>query len=81
MREPKRRRISVLAAIRKLTNLPIRYVIDTNADADFVGGNGKLAKAGQTIFTNVLGNAVAGRGDDERRRRGDSGAQQHPATG
>ena len=46
----------VLAAIKKLTDLPIRYVIDTNADPDFVGGNGKLAKAGQTIFTNVLGN-------------------------
>lgn len=46
----------VLAAIRKLTPLPIRYVIDTNADSDFVGGNGKLAKAGKTIFTNVLGN-------------------------
>jgi cyclase len=46
----------VLAAVRKLTPLPIRYVIDTNAEADFVGGNGKLAKAGKTIFTNVLGN-------------------------
>jgi cyclase len=46
----------VIAAIRKLTPLPIRYVIDTNAEADFVGGNGKLAKAGKTIFTNVLGN-------------------------
>jgi glyoxylase-like metal-dependent hydrolase (beta-lactamase superfamily II) len=46
----------VLAVIRRLTNLPIRYVIDTNADAEFVGGNGKLAKAGKTIFTNVLGN-------------------------
>ena len=48
----------VLAALRKLTPLPIRYVIDTNAEADFVGGNAKLAKAGQTIFTNVLGNAA-----------------------
>jgi len=46
----------VLAALRTLTELPIRYVIDTNAEADFVGGNGKIAKAGQTIFTNVLGN-------------------------
>jgi hypothetical protein len=27
-----------------------------HAEADFVGGNGKLAKAGRTIFTNVLGN-------------------------
>ena len=65
----------------KLTPLPIRYVIDTNADADFVGGNGKLAKAGQTIFTNVLGNAALADSDDQRRRRGDSGARQHPATG
>ena len=46
----------VLEALRKITPLPIRYVIDTNADADFVGGNGNLAKAGRTIFTNVLGN-------------------------
>jgi cyclase len=48
----------VLAAIGKLTALPIRYVIDTNAEPDLVGGNAKLAKAGQTIFTNVLGNAA-----------------------
>jgi cyclase len=48
----------VLATLRKLTDLPIRYVIDTNAEADFVGGNGKLAKAGKTIFTNVLGNVA-----------------------
>lgn len=45
----------VIAEIKKLTPLPIRYVIDTNADADFVGGNANLAKAGQTIFTNALG--------------------------
>jgi cyclase len=47
----------VLAAIKKLTDLPIRYVINTDAGADFVGGNEKLAKAGYTIFTNALGNA------------------------
>jgi len=45
----------ILAALKKLTPLPIRYVIDTNAEPDFVGGNGKLAKSGQTIFINLLG--------------------------
>jgi cyclase len=46
----------VLSAIRRLTQLPIRYVINTGADADHVGGNARLAKAGLTIFTNPLGN-------------------------
>jgi len=46
----------VLAAIRKITPLPTRYIINTGADADHVGGNAKLAKAGTTIFTNALGN-------------------------
>ena len=46
----------VLAAIRKLTELPTRYIINTGAEPDHVGGNSKLAKAGLTIFTNALGN-------------------------
>jgi glyoxylase-like metal-dependent hydrolase (beta-lactamase superfamily II) len=46
----------VLAAIRKITPLPTRYIINTGAGADHVGGNAKLAKAGTTIFTNALGN-------------------------
>src|SRR4030095_3190931 len=41
----------VLAAIRKLTTQPIRYIISTSADADHVGGNEALSKAGQTLFT------------------------------
>ena len=50
----------VLAAIRKLTGLPIRYVANTGAEPDHVGGNGKLAKSGLTIFINALGNANFG---------------------
>jgi len=48
----------VLAALKKLTDLPIRYIINVDAGADFVGGNEKLSKAGYTIFTNALGNAA-----------------------
>lgn len=52
---------AVLAELKKLTPLPIRYVLDVDAGPDFVGGNEKLSKAGLTIFTNAIGNAgVAG---------------------
>ena len=50
----------VSAELKKLTDLPIRYIINTNAEADFVGGNAKLAKTGQTIFTNLLGGGGGG---------------------
>ena len=45
----------VLAALKTLTDLPIRYIINADAGADFVGGNEKLSRAGYTIFTNALG--------------------------
>jgi len=36
----------LLSAIQKLTKEPIRYIINTSADADLVGGNRTLSKAG-----------------------------------
>ena len=42
---------AVLAAIKRITPQPIRYVINTGADPDHVGGNEKLSQAGQTLFT------------------------------
>ena len=52
----------VLAAIRKLTDLPIRYIINTGMDADHVGGNDTLARAGLSILP---GSVVAGAGLDD----------------
>jgi glyoxylase-like metal-dependent hydrolase (beta-lactamase superfamily II) len=42
---------AVVAAIKKVTTQPIRYVINTSADPDHVGGNAAVAKAGRTLFT------------------------------
>jgi cyclase len=46
---------AVVAAIRKLTRQPIRYLINTSADPDQVGGNATVAKAGQTLFMQTSG--------------------------
>src|SRR5262245_21519542 len=41
---------AVVASIKKITGAPIRYVINTSADPDHVGGNETVSKAGQTLF-------------------------------
>jgi glyoxylase-like metal-dependent hydrolase (beta-lactamase superfamily II) len=50
---------AVVAAIKKVATQPIRYVINTSADPDHVGGNAAVAKAGQTLFTQSGGAGVA----------------------
>jgi cyclase len=50
---------AVVAAIGKVTTQPIRYVINTSADADQVGGNATVAKAGQTLFMQTSGAGLA----------------------
>ena len=57
----------VIAAVQKLTQEPIRIILNTNADADHVGGNEKVSKAGQSIFPvtaggNGLANAMTNGG-------------------
>ena len=54
----------VVAAIKKITAQPIRYVIDTSADTDHVAANEKIAKAGKTLFqtNNPLGEGMTNGG-------------------
>jgi glyoxylase-like metal-dependent hydrolase (beta-lactamase superfamily II) len=40
----------VLAALARLTEQKIRFIINTTADADHVGGNAALARAGRTLL-------------------------------
>ncbi|HEY7929483.1 MAG TPA: hypothetical protein VID71_05695 [Steroidobacteraceae bacterium] len=40
----------LLNAIRQLSTAPIRFVIDTNADADLTGGNATLSAAGLSMM-------------------------------
>jgi len=49
---------AVLAAIKRISSKPIRYVIDTGPDADHVGGNEALSKAGEKLFGGGAPNAA-----------------------
>jgi cyclase len=50
----------VLATLKKLSDKPIRYIFDTNADPDHVGGNATLSKAGVSILAGAAGNPAFG---------------------
>src|SRR5947208_1427957 len=39
----------IQAEIKKLSDKPVRYILNTNADADHTGGNGAIAKSGKPL--------------------------------
>ena len=49
----------VLAALKRLSNKPIRYIFDTSADPDHAGGNATLSKTGVSIIAGTAGNALS----------------------
>jgi glyoxylase-like metal-dependent hydrolase (beta-lactamase superfamily II) len=49
----------ILAAIRKLSDKPIRWIVNTHADADHIGGNEALSQAGRGTPQNQFGSGRA----------------------
>ena len=50
----------VVAAIRTISDKPIRYIINTTYDADHTGGNSNVAKLGAPVVGGNLGNSNRG---------------------
>jgi len=45
----------IQAEIKKLSDKPVRYILNTNADADHTGGNAVIAKSGQPLASFASG--------------------------
>lgn len=57
----------VLTAIQRISDSRIRFIINTGADPEHVGGNAALARAGQTLLRYARLGAALSAGDQSRR--------------
>ena len=71
---------AVLAAIKRISSKPIRYVIDTGPDADHVGGNEALSKAGEKLFAGGIGGGAPSAADAVAPILSAEGVLRHMAT-
>jgi glyoxylase-like metal-dependent hydrolase (beta-lactamase superfamily II) len=53
---------NVIAAVKRLSDKPIHYILNTSADPDRTGGNERVSKAGSRIGTQMVAAALAGEG-------------------
>jgi hypothetical protein len=56
----------LLGQIRQLSGRPIRFLIDTNADAQVIGGNAVVAAAGQSLATTDTFDAIEVNGNTSK---------------